>query len=125
MAPGKFTDSGFRYRENYFSKEDNWIPGFPPSIQKFYDIVTFNSDTVTVGDDYMVINEIYFRLHNDKMEHQRVVYGIMEWLGAVGGVGAIVVSFFKYLYGGYASFNAAIVNINLLHNDESHHDSSS
>ena len=114
MAPGKFSDGGYRFRENYFSKEDSWIPGVPSTIQKFFDIILFNSDSITVGDDYMQICEFWFRIHIDKIEHSRKVFGLMDWLGALGGVGDVLKYFFVIIYGGYAAFNASIVNINIL-----------
>ena len=94
MAAGSFSDNGIRFRENQFEKEDSWIPGIPPAILKFYDILMFNADIITVGDDFMSINEFWFRMNIDKIEHKRVVFGFMEWLGALGGVGGILMSFF-------------------------------
>lgn len=53
---------------------------------KFYDVTTFNSDEYAVSENYPLIAEMYFRIKTDAIDHSRVVFSLMEWLGAIGGI---------------------------------------
>ena len=66
MAPGSFTDSGYRFRRNIFDRKDHWIPYYEDFQHIYYDVLLFNSDTLRVGDDYMKIAEMFFRLHESQ-----------------------------------------------------------
>ena len=102
MDAGKFTDSGYRFRENSIDKHDTIMPFVTGGTEHFHDVFLFNSDTLHVGEDYMSIAEMYFRLSVDKVEHTRIVYKFMDWLGALGGVGDIMMMMITFLIGGYA-----------------------
>ena len=39
------------------------------SVKKFYDITTFSSDILSVGPDYPLIGEMYFRIKADSVDH--------------------------------------------------------
>ena len=45
---------------------------------------------------------MYFRLSGDTVEHERVVFQIMDWLGKVGGIDTILFKFLVFLFGGFA-----------------------
>ena len=62
MAPGQYTDSGYRFRKNTFERKDFWIPYIDEGKHVFYDVMLFNSDTVSVASDYMRIADMYYRL---------------------------------------------------------------
>ena len=111
MTPGTFTDSGYRFRENLFSGVDS-IFGIGRQHNRFYDVQFFSSDTLSVGTDHGTVAEMYFRVSVDYVQHSRVVYKFMDWLGAIGGVEKILMKFLCFMIGGYASFNSAIVTIN-------------
>ena len=64
MTPGKFTDSGYRFRENIFKNGYNIFPG-PVERDTFYDVTIYSSDTVSVGLEYDKVAEMYFRLSVD------------------------------------------------------------
>ena len=78
------------------------------SIVKFYDVTFFSSDEIVVGEDYPVIAEMYFRIKADSVKHQRTVFSIMNWLGAIGGIEGILYDFAALLLGGFIQYNAVI-----------------
>ena len=86
MKAGLFTDNGYRFRENVFEKTDNYIPFLGKHLESFYDIVFFSNDQLSVGDDFMTIAKIYFRIDINMIEHERIVYRLIDWLGDVGGI---------------------------------------
>ena len=86
LQAGFFYDTGYRYRENHFEKNDHWLPGVHESFQYYYDVTFFNSDRIVVDDDYTLIAEVYFRLLSDAVIHKRSVYNFMDWLGDIGGI---------------------------------------
>ena len=98
---------------------DSWVPGFPGNFINFYDITEFNSDTVEVKSDdpdihmpSKAIAEFYFRLDVDKIKHSRIVFGFMDWLGAIGGVERALLKIIGFFIGGYISFHSNIEMIN-------------
>lgn len=102
MKPGTFTDSGYRYRENEFNGIDSIFGAFAGSVRTvFYDLTFFSSDTLPVALDFPRVAEMYFRLSIEKVEHQRVVYKFMDWLGAMGGVEKILMKLLTVVIGGY------------------------
>ena len=52
----------------------------------FYDVTFFSSDIINVHVDHPVIAEMYFRIKSDAVTHDRTVFSIMDWLGAIGGI---------------------------------------
>jgi hypothetical protein len=56
---------------------------------------------------------MYFRISVDSMIHSRIVYKLMDWLGALGGVEKILMKVFTILFGGFVQFNSAIVTFNM------------
>lgn len=72
MTPGKFTDSGYRFRENLLDKKDSWVPFLNSIISNheyFHEVLLFSSDTLTVGEDHPTIAEMYFRMSVDRIVH--------------------------------------------------------
>ena len=59
-------------------------------------------------EDYPVIGEYWFRLHVDAIDHSRVVFGIVDWLGAIGGIEDVLMQVLAFFLGGYIQFNAVI-----------------
>ena len=58
------------------------------------------------------IAEFYFRLDVDKIKHSRIVFGFMDWLGAIGGVERALLKIIGFFIGGYISFHSNIEMIN-------------
>jgi len=52
-----------------------------------------------------MIAEIYFRIDNDEYIHEKYVFGVMDWLGEVGGITELLGRFFTFIIGGYLAFN--------------------
>ena len=73
----------------------------------------YNSDVLSVGDDFMIVCEMYFRLAVSKVEHERVVYSFMDWLGSIGGVLEVLFYFIRFLLGWYSEINCDIELINI------------
>ena len=61
-------------------------------------MLLYSCDVLTVADNYMKVSEIWIRINTDKIEHKRVVFGFMDWLGALGGVGEIIIVFFSSIF---------------------------
>ena len=117
LKSGIFSDAGYRFRENKFLMKDNWLPGHKSNLELFFDVLFYNSETLSVTTDYMTVAELYFRLDIDNVVHTRHVFTFMDWLGAIGGIEKILLRFFIMIYGGYANFNASIESINLLYDE--------
>lgn len=104
MTPGRFTDAGYRYQENLVDKQDSRLPfvnSFTSNHETFYDVKVFSSDTMPVGEDHLVISTMYFRVAIDRQVHTRVVYGLKEWLGALGGIDQVLMTIFCFFLSGY------------------------
>ena len=129
-----YSDTGYRFRKNTFDAIDQWapVPMFGHSHKTFYDIKTFNSDTMEVGEEinlgimkigqnYKFLAEMYFRLDNDEIFHSRVVYQFMDFLGDVGGVVEVLSSTAVFLIGGYLAWHQAIETMISLYSECSPH----
>ena len=46
----------------------------------------YNSDTFDVGENDVLIAEMYFRIETDEIAHRRVVRYLTDQLGAIGGL---------------------------------------
>lgn len=88
-------------RENKLHKKDSWFPGIPGTIERFYDTLIYSSDTLTVSENHMEIAMMYFRISTDLVVHKRVVFGFMDWLGALGGIDVILFNMFTFAVGGF------------------------
>jgi len=86
MKRGLFTDSGYRFRKNEFTRRDKWYPFGTNIKQRFSDFTFYNSDTFDVGTDNIRIAEMYFRLETDQVTHNRIVKQLMDQIGAIGGL---------------------------------------
>ena len=73
LKSGKLSDTGYRFRKNKFDRNDEWFPFIGLSVETFYDLVFFNSDTVDVPKDNALIATMFFRLATDEIEHRRTV----------------------------------------------------
>ena len=105
MGPGKYSDTGYRFRENEFTMKDAWIPGFGGEKKTFYDIIKYNTDTMEVDDSKTDIALMYFRIDVDRIIHKRNVFTFMNWLGAIGGVEKVLLKIILFFYGGYSVFS--------------------
>lgn len=90
LKAGGFTDTGLRYRRNIWYRRDEWIPFIKLGVDRFYNIKQFNSDTLTVDEDFPIIAEMIVRMHVDAIKHSRIVYQFMDWLGSLGGIGSLL-----------------------------------
>ena len=52
FSSGSFTDAGYRFRANSAELHDNWLPNPYAEEFNFFDLVPFNTDTMSVTDDY-------------------------------------------------------------------------
>jgi len=59
----------------------------------------------------MKVAEMYFRLSVNLVKHERKVFQLMDWLGAVGGIDTLLLKFSVFAFGGFASFNATFITI--------------
>jgi len=113
IGAGKFSDVGYRFRANNFLKSDGWLPADINGNEDevFYDYKYYNVDTFDVEEEKDVLAEIYFRLEVDQINHERVVFSLMDWLGALGGVPDILMMIAGLFVGGYAVFNSTFYTI--------------
>lgn len=49
----------------------------------------------------MMIAELFFRIDIDKILHSRVVYGISEMLGSIGGIELVLIQVAAVVFGEY------------------------
>ena len=45
LKNGKYSDVGMRFRLNVFDAKDSYVPLFPNTKTRFYDMTLYNSDT--------------------------------------------------------------------------------
>ena len=62
-----------------------------------------------------MLAEIYFRLEVDMLKHERIVFGYMDWLGALGGVPDLLMKLAGFFVGGYATFNSTFYTMSGLY----------
>lgn len=115
---GFFSDAGYRFRENTLNTVDHWIPFILPEKKNFYDISLFSSDTLQVSDEYNVICEMWFRIKTDAITHSRNVFGIMNWLGSIGGVNSVLIEIMGFFFCGFAEFNCSIESLKFLDQEQ-------
>lgn len=107
-----FCDVGLAFRHNVLNARDSWVPGFGDSITHFYDIVFFNVDRLPAASHYRRLASIYFRIDGNERNHQRVVFGIKDWLASIAGIEKLLLKYIAIVFGGYINFNATIEIIN-------------
>jgi len=112
LKSGKFTDLGFRFRLNIFNMLDSWVPGFPNTIVKFFDLKIFNHDIIETDLNNKFIATMYYRIDIDQVLHNRNVFVFMDWLGAIAGIEKFLLKWLTFIFGGFIQYNAAIEIIN-------------
>jgi hypothetical protein len=85
IEPGKFVDFGCRFRYNKFHRTDYWWTA-KKKLNPFFDYVFYSSDVLDVPPGNTLMVEFYFRLDVDQIEHSRVVFSFMDFIGSLGGV---------------------------------------
>lgn len=106
LTSGVFTESEYRFRKNEFSNYNPWFPigGSEP----FYDQKHQHTHTHQVLAGFNKIAKVTFRLDTHKVVHERAVYSFIDWLGDVGGVGALLKCIFMLFFGDYMEFSQRI-----------------
>lgn len=83
------------------------MPG-SKNTMKFYDAIQFNSDEFPVSSNNMLIGEIYFRIATDIIKHERVIFGISDWLGSIGGIELFLLQTCSLIFKEYLTFGFII-----------------
>ena len=69
---------------------DNWLPN-PYSVESdFWDLIFFNTDTLSVTDNYNELGHVDFRIYENRLEHEREVYQLIDFMGDVGGINDVL-----------------------------------
>ena len=120
LKQGKFSDTGYRFRKNNLSRDDNWAPFTKAVNNDFYELLHWNTDVFDVPKDEPTnkIAEMYFRLNHEKINHSRKVFELYQLLGSVGGASYVLFSIFKYMIGGYCQLNLVVEIMTELYNDK-------
>ena len=113
-----FSDTGYRFRENKFYMNDEWIPFYPSQEIVTHDITLYNSDTVSTSTDNKYIAMLWFRLDEDIISHTRIVYHFMDWLSSIGGTLKALMNLYVFILGGYLAFNSSIETMSSLYYTE-------
>ena len=111
MTAGLFSDTGYRFRKNVFERYDTWVPWSKEVTNVFYDLTLFNSDTMVLPPalkNKKEIAEMYFRLEVEEIEHVRIFFELMDWLGSVGGIVEVLTKLATFILGSYMSFNSGL-----------------
>ena len=111
-----YSDTGYRFRWNFFDRSDGYI--IPDNFNNtFFDVFEYNTDTFTsapAGSE-MLVAEMYFRLEVDQITHSRVVYNFMDFIGDLGGVNDIMLQLAGWVIGSYAAFHASWATVAALY----------
>lgn len=62
-----------------------------------------------------MIADMYFRLDVDQVSHGRVVYGLMDFIGSLGGVSNLLLQIVGWVFGGYAAFHSSTATLAALY----------
>ena len=120
MAPGKYSDTGYRFYENHYRISNSWFPipnlfGKTDYVKEFYDFETFNMDVLDVSPTFDRIADMYFRLHEDLLLHEKIDYTLYNLLEDLGGISELLVKTATFIFGSFLSFNASLVIIDKLY----------
>jgi hypothetical protein len=91
---------------------DSWIPLVPKGKEHFFDVITYNFDTINSPHNHNYLAEIYFRVDVNEIIHSRVVFKFMDWLGSIAGIEKFLLKWITFVFGGYINYNASIEIIN-------------
>ena len=116
ISMNKYSDTGYRFRYNLFERFDTWY-WFTTKTDFFFDYMFYNSDTYESAPSGAedLIGEMYFRLEVDQITHGRVVYTLMDFIGALGGVSDLLLQILGWIIGGYAAFHSSVATISALY----------
>jgi len=112
LKEGVFTDAGYRFRKNEFTKSDYYWPFWGKNVVEFFDVVFYNNDPMKALPEHNYMANIYFRFDIDKVQHFRTVYKIMDWLGSIAGIEKFLLKWLTFVFGGFLQYNASIEIIN-------------
>jgi hypothetical protein len=84
---------------------DNWLPNPYATEFEFWDMIHFNTDTMSVTDEYNRIAGLYFRIYENRLMHDREVYQLIDFMGDVGGIKDILMQAAFFIFGGYLTFH--------------------
>lgn len=116
MAYPTYSDTGHRFRYNFFDRVDGYLlPDNDGDV--FFDYFEYNTDVYKSAPAGMedVIAEIYFRLEVDQISHGRTVYNFMDFIGDLGGVPAIMLQLAGWVIGSYSAFHASYATMSALY----------
>ena len=115
MKSGMYTEQQYTFRKNTLVKYDHWRDWLTLNSDdgdSFYDTklqqsYTFEDSEKGEDTDSKLIAEIYLRIDNEQMIHRRegLEMGIMNWLGAIGGVHQVLLFILGFFFTGYSSFH--------------------
>jgi hypothetical protein len=118
-----YSNTGYRFRYNYFERDDKYAL-IHHLENVFFDYFEYNTDvfeTFPKGKDN-IIAEQYFRLEVDQITHTREVYSFMQFIGDLGGVQGILIQIAGWIIGSYSVFHASFATVSALYrvkdNDE-------
>ena len=87
---------------------------------KFFMVGNFNHDIYVTKDganDTGDIAKYYFRLETDKILHNRILYGLMDWISDIGGVSKSIMFTLVTLFGGASFFSSRVEMMLHLYSD--------
>jgi hypothetical protein len=60
---------------------------------------------MSVSDDYNKLARIDFRIYENRLEHEREVYQLIDFMGDVGGINDVLMQTAFFIFGGYLTFH--------------------
>ena len=122
LGGNKYSDTGVRLKMNVFNRQDSWSIFGSEQEDTFYNYEQYNSDTFDTSPSQTLIAEMFFRIQSDKIVHSRTVYGLIDWLGDIGGIEDVLNIVVMMFIGNYLKFNCSIMVMQSLYNpDEMKH----
>jgi hypothetical protein len=104
---GEFTDAGYRFRSNTYTRIDKWW--WPLEAESsFFDLVPFNHYPFSLTPEEIkdsVIAELYFRLDTNLMEHEKTVYSFTDFLDSLAGMMDFLFQLAVAIFGGYVFYS--------------------
>ena len=120
LKKNHYTDGGYRFIYNQFDRQDDWSTLSGKKKLWFYMVGFYNHDIYQTKDSSNNSGDIakyYFRLETEKIIHNRILYGLMDWCSDIGGVSKSIMFTLIAIFGGASFFSSRVEMMLHLYSD--------